>query len=171
MSSRISSFILLVTVLFATSHSAPLNDTLLSKDNHEVPSFTDIKWEAFIAEIQNANSEFIKGEMEGTRNVWSHSNDATIFGGFGGLVEPGWQNVESRLLWAAKQFTGGTYSYKKIKSTVNGTMGYVLQTEQWVVPGKPTMNLRVTMICQLESNGWKIVHRHGEIIKPEKTGK
>jgi len=38
-----------------------------------------------------------KGEMVGTRNVWSHGEDATIFGGYGGLVELGWQKVEARL--------------------------------------------------------------------------
>lgn len=85
MSPKINLFVLLVIFLFATSHSAPLSDTLLSSDGNNIKPFTGIKWEAFIADVQNANSEFAKGGMEGTRNVCSHENDATIFGGFDGI--------------------------------------------------------------------------------------
>lgn len=127
---------------------------------------TDEDWRMFIEKVQDANREFAKGAMEGTRMVWSHSDDVTLFGGYGGLVEPGWQNVESRLSWAAKQFSDYTYTSKLIKGVVNGDFAYLLQTEQYVFPGKPAMDLRVTMICRRESDGWKIVHRHGDIIKP-----
>lgn len=52
------------------------------------------------------------------------------------------------------------------QDAVSGNLGYIVQTEQYIYPGKPPMDLRVTMICQHESDDWKIVHRHGEILKP-----
>ncbi len=123
-------------------------------------------WVKFIDMVHASNTEFAKGKVgDVTKAVWSHSNKATIFGGYGGFVEPGWNNVEARLTAAAKQAVDGEYSYKPIKSSITGGSAYILQTEQYVFPGKLVINLRATIICQKESDGWKIIHRHGEIIK------
>jgi ketosteroid isomerase-like protein len=112
------------------------------------------------------NTEFAKGIVgDVTRTVWSHSDDATIFGGYGGFVEPGWNNVEVRLMTVAKLAANGTYSYKPIKNAITGDSAYILQTEQYIFPGKSLIDIRATIICQKEPEGWKIIHRHGEIIK------
>lgn len=99
-----------------------------------------------------------------TKAVWSHSDDATIFGGYGGFVEPGWNNVEYRLKAAAQKAAEGKYSYKPIKSLITGDSAYTLQTEQYAFPGNTVIDIRATIICQKEPDGWKIVHRHGKII-------
>ena len=127
------------------------------------------EWVKFIDMVNASNTEFAKGMVgDVTKSVWSHSDDATIFGGYGGFVEPGWKNVEDRLSAAAKQAIDGAYSYKPIKSSVTGDSAYILQTEQYIFPGKPVIDIRATIICQKEPDGWKIIHRHGEIIKPPK---
>lgn len=125
------------------------------------------EWAKFIDMVHASNTEFAKGMVgEVTKAVWSHSNNATIFGGYGGFVEPGWDNVEAMLTATAKLAVDGTYSYMPIKSSINGDSAYILQTEQYVFPGKPVIDIRATIICQKEPDGWKIIHRHGEIIKP-----
>lgn len=127
------------------------------------------EWIKFIDMVQASNSEFAKGIVgDVTKAVWSHSNDATIFGGYGGFVEPGWSNVEVRLTAAAKMAFDGSYSYKPIKISITGDSAYILQAEQYAFPGKPVIGIRATIICQKEPGGWKIIHRHGEIIKPLK---
>jgi len=124
------------------------------------------EWLKFIDMVHASNTEFAKGIVgDVTKAVWSHSNDATIFGGYGGFVEPGWNNVENRLTAAAKQAVDGAYSYKPIKSSIIEDSAYILQTEQYVFQGKPVIGIRATIICQKEPDGWKIIHRHGEIIK------
>ena len=124
------------------------------------------KWIKFIDMVHESNTEFAKGIVgDATMAVWSHSDDATIFGGYGGLVEPGWNNVEARLMAAAKMAVDGSYSYKPIKISINGDSAYILQFEKYAFPGKPVIDVRATIICQKESDEWKIIHRHGEIIK------
>lgn len=124
-------------------------------------------WDKFMEMVHESNTEFAKGIVGGvTRNVWSHSDGATIFGGYGGFVEPGWSNVESRLKAAAQKATDGKYSYKPIKSSITGDSAYILQFEQYAFPGNIVIDIRSTIICQREIAGWKIIHRHGEIIKP-----
>ncbi len=124
------------------------------------------EWVKFIDMVHASKSEFAQGTIgEVTKAVWSHSNEATIFGGYGGLVDPGWNNVESRLTAAAKKAANGTYSYLPIKSSVTGDLAYILQTEQYAFSGMPVIDIRATIICQKEQDGWKIIHRHGEIVK------
>lgn len=124
------------------------------------------EWIKFINMVHASNSEFANGNVgEVTKAVWSHSDDATIFGGYGGFVEPGWNNVEHRLKVAAQKAAEGKYSYKPIKSSITGDSAYILQTEQYAFPGNTAIDIRATIICQKEPDGWKIVHRHGEIIK------
>lgn len=125
------------------------------------------EWDKFIDMVHASNTEFAKGMVgEVTKAVWSHSNNATIFGGYGGFVEPGWDNVEDRLTAAAKKAANGKYSYKPIKSAIKGDSAYILQTEQYIFSEKFVIDIRATIICQKEPDGWKIIHRHGEIIKP-----
>jgi len=142
------------------------NDNTDMKINSGTQSLIDEAWSNFIKMVNDANCEFAKGVVgESTKAVWSHGDDVTLFGGYGSLIEPGWKNVEARLELASKQFVNGTYSSKEIRKTINGDFAYLLQTEQYIFPGKPAINFRVTIICRLESDGWKIVHRHGDIMK------
>lgn len=149
--------ILLTSVLFA------LNLTSFSQT--DLPS-SDESWNKFIEKLGLANSEFAKGYVgESTKEIWSHGDDVTLFGGYGAMIEPGWESVESRLELAAKQNINGTYTSKKILNKINGDFAYLLQTEQYIFPGKSPINFRVTMICKKEPDGWKIIHRHGDMIK------
>lgn len=124
-------------------------------------------WDRFVDTVQEANREFARGVLgDATRTVWSHDDDVTLFGGYGGLVEPGWKSVESRLTLAAQQSSkDGTYMSEEIKHAISGNFAYLLQVERYVFPGKPPIDFRVTIICRLESDRWKIIHRHGDVIK------
>jgi hypothetical protein len=80
--------------------------------------------------------------------------------------EPGWDNVEARLTAAAQKAMNGEYSYKSIKTSITGDSAYILQTEQYVFPGNTVIDSRMTIIYQKETDGCKIIHRHGEIMQP-----
>lgn len=149
--------ILLTSVLFT------IILTTFSQTNQ---ASADDSWNKFIEKLSMANSEFAKGIVgESTKEIWSHGDDVTLFGGYGAMIEPGWKSVESRLELAAKQNINGTYSSKQIMYKIYGDFAYLLQTEQYIFPGKAPLNFRVTMICKKEADGWKVVHRHGDMIK------
>ena len=67
----------------------------------------DAEWTAFIAKLETAEEEFVKGRPAAFQALWSHADDVTLCGGFGG-VERGWQNVTDRLSWVSKKYSDGT---------------------------------------------------------------
>ena len=124
------------------------------------------EWANFIAKLEAAEYEFAQGRPAAFKALWSHSDDVSICGAFGG-VESGWNKVASRLDWASSQFSAGTRSREEIRSAVGADFAYIVQTEhiRFHVPGrteKSTLDLRVTMVFRREADGWRIVHRQAD---------
>jgi ketosteroid isomerase-like protein len=129
----------------------------------------DSEWATFMAKLEAAEHEFAQGRPAAFKALWSHSDDASICGAFGG-VESGWKNVAARLDWASSQFSEGTRSREEIRSVVGADFAYIVQTEQirFRVPGRTeesTLELRVTMVFRREADGWRIVHRQADSQK------
>lgn len=122
---------------------------------------------AFLIKLDAAQLELQSGKAEAFKSIWSHGDDITLSGGFGGTVEKGWTAISKRLDWVGEQFSKGTNKIERIVTTQSGSLGYVVQLEHisFTVPGtgKPaTRDYRVTMIFRREKNGWKIVHRQAD---------
>jgi ketosteroid isomerase-like protein len=129
----------------------------------------DSEWAAFMAKLEAAEHEFAQGRPAAFKDLWSHSDDVSICGAFGG-IESGWNNVAARLDWASSQFSEGTRSREEIKSAVGTDFAYLVQTEhiRFRVPGRTeqaTLELRVTMVFRHEADGWRIVHRQADSQK------
>ncbi len=129
----------------------------------------DSEWAAFITKLEAAELEFTQGRPAAFKDLWSHSDDVSICGAFGG-VEAGWDKVASRLDWASSQFSEGTRSREEIRSAVGAEFAYLVQTEhiRFRVPGRTdesTLDLRVTMVFRREVDGWRIVHRQADSQK------
>ena len=130
---------------------------------------SDSEWAAFITKLEAAEHEFAQGRPAAFKALWSHSDDVSICGAFGG-VESGWDKVASRLDWASSQFSEGTRSREEIRSAVGAAFAYLVQTEhiRFRVPGRTdesTLDLRVTMVFRREDDGWRIVHRQADSQK------
>jgi ketosteroid isomerase-like protein len=129
----------------------------------------DSEWVAFMAKLEAAEHEFAQGYPNAFKDLWSHSDDVSICGAFGG-IESGWNKVAARLDWASSQFSEGTRSRDEIRSAVGTDFAYLVQTEQirFRVPGRTeqsTLDLRVTMVFRREADGWRIVHRQADSQK------
>ncbi len=137
--------ILLISVLFTLILTSFVQANQASSDE---------SWNIFIEKLSIANSEFAKGIVgEAMKEIWSHGDDVTLFGGYGAMIEPGWKSVQSRLELAAKLNINGTYSSKEIMKKIDSNFAYLLQTEQYIFLGKAPINFRVTMICK-KRNCW-----------------
>ena len=126
----------------------------------------DSEWNAFMTRLETAEHEFAQGRPAAFKALWSHGDEVSLCGGFGG-VESGWDNVAARLDWASSQISEGTRSSEEIRSAVGADFAYIVQTEQirFRVPGRAeqsTVNFRVTMLFRREPAGWRIVHRHAD---------
>jgi ketosteroid isomerase-like protein len=129
----------------------------------------DLEWAAFITKLEAAEHEFAQGRPAAFKDLWSHSDDVSICGAFGG-IESGWKNVAARLDWACSQFSEGTRTREEIRSAVGTDFAYLVQTEhiRFRVPGRTeqsTLELRVTMVFRREADGWRIVHRQADSQK------
>ena len=125
------------------------------------------EFEAFLVRADAAQIELQNGKAEAYKAVWSHSDDVTLSGGFGGAVEKGWSAVSKRLDWGGANFSKGKNSIERVVSNHNGNLGYVVQLEHinFTAPETgsiTTRDYRVTMVFRREKDGWRIVHRHAD---------
>jgi hypothetical protein len=132
-------------------------------------------WDAAMTELAAAQRDFMNGDATGLQALYSHRDDVTVMGGFGGF-ERGWAEVGPRLAWAASHFRGGEYSQQDISATVGTEGACLVCLERWTrnAPDSqpvPVMELRVTQTFRLEGDRWRLVHRHadGLVHKREPT--
>jgi hypothetical protein len=126
----------------------------------------DSEWVAFIEKLEAAEHEFAQGRPAAFKALWSHGDEVSLCGGFGG-VESGWHKVGARLDWASSQVSEGTRSREEIRTTVGADFAYIVQTERirFRIHGRAeqsTLDLRVSMVFRRDSEGWRIVHRHAD---------
>jgi len=131
-----------------------------------IGQLTDSEWVAFIVKLEAAEHEFAQGRPATFKALWSHGDEVSLCGAFGG-VESGWEKVAARLDWGSSKFSEGMRSREEIRSVVKADFAYVVQTEliRFRVSGRPeraTLELRVTMVFRREADGWRIVHRHAD---------
>jgi ketosteroid isomerase-like protein len=129
-------------------------------------NLADAEWTAFIAKLETAEEEFVRGRPAAFQALWSHADDVTLCGGFGG-VERGWQNVTDRLGWVSKKYSDGTRTREEISRMVGADFAYLVQREiihsRVASQAEPsTQELRATMVFRREADGWHIVHRHAD---------
>ena len=126
----------------------------------------DPSWAAFEEKLEAAELEFANGRPAAFKALWSHRDDVSIYGAFGGVVS-GWKEVAPRLNWASSQYSEGNRGREEILRYVGDDFAYIAQTE-WIrarVAGstEPSLQeLRVTMIFRREGEDWRIVHRHAD---------
>ena len=122
---------------------------------------------ATLANVYAAQLELQNGRPAAFKASWSHADDITLSGGFGGTVEKGWTQISQRLDWVGAQFSNGTNKIERIVANSSGDLGYVVQLEhiRFNVPGQATpstRDYRVTMLFRREANAWKIIHRQAD---------
>jgi ketosteroid isomerase-like protein len=127
----------------------------------------DAEWSVFIAKLENAEEEFVRGRPAAFQALWSRADDVTLCGGFGG-VERGNQNVTDRLSWVSKKYSDGTRTREEISRMVGADFAYLVQREvirsRVASQAEPsTQELRATMVFRRDVDGWRIVHRHADL--------
>ncbi len=122
-----------------------------------------------IEQFQLALGEFMKGNPEPAKNLFSHRDDVTLANPFGPPAH-GWEQFSATVERAASQFRDGEFvGWEIIEKHVTPELAYVLAIERAkakVGGGEDVapIALRVTMIFRPEDGEWKIVHRHADPI-------
>src|SRR5215211_7990180 len=124
-----------------------------------------------MGQYQLALGEFVKGNSDPVKELYSHRDDVTLANP---LVPPvrGWDEVTKAIEHAASNIREGEItSFDVISKLVTPDLAYVVWIERQKAKMGARQNvtpfaLRVTMIFRLEEEDgtWKVVHRHADLI-------
>ncbi len=115
-----------------------------------------------------ALDEFMRGDPEPVKKIFSHREDVTLANPFF-PVGHGWEQVAERLERAASNFRDGEASFETVEKYVTPELAYLVRIERakTKVGGSEELApiaLRVTSIFRPEEGTWKVVHRHADPI-------
>ncbi len=124
---------------------------------------------AALAALRSALADVANGDVRAIKALYSHSDEATSFYGWGGY-EKGWEAVSRRWDWAAEQFKGGTVSHENVTTVVGDPVALVTDIETFEVAMAPgaapsRWTNRVTHVFRFEGGGWRLLHRHANRLE------
>ncbi|MCI0157823.1 nuclear transport factor 2 family protein [Leifsonia shinshuensis] len=130
-----------------------------------------------MVQLRAAVQRLLRGDGSAYRELWSHAEDATMMGAYGGLAA-GWSQIGAAIDRAAQKYAGWQpeYSEQLIAAQAVGDMGYVILRER-VGNGAGSdavRSRRVTVLYRREGDRWRIFHHHSDPLHdhepPERTG-
>jgi ketosteroid isomerase-like protein len=131
--------------------------------------------DALLERYKFATAEFIKGNPEPYKMLFSHREDVTLANPFFPVVR-GWDEVSEALERTASRLRDGEFLGSEIVAKhVTEELASVVQLahERAKVGGSKVLSpidLRNTMVLRPEGGTWKIVHLHGDPITTPQPG-
>ena len=122
-----------------------------------------------IERYHQALGEFVKGDPEPVKELFSHKDDVTLANPLGPPALGG-DEVAMTLEHAASTIRDGEIiGFEIVSKVVTPELAYVLEIERQEAKmgGSDELTpfaLRVTMIFRPEDGEWKVVHRHADPI-------
>jgi ketosteroid isomerase-like protein len=123
-----------------------------------------------IEQYYRAQGEFLKGNPEPVKDLFSRREDVTLANPYGPPVR-GWDKVSKTIEHAASLRSDGTFlEWQIVAKYVSAELAYVVQIERaeakiGAMEDIASLAVRATMIFRPEEDGeWKIVHRHADPI-------
>jgi ketosteroid isomerase-like protein len=127
------------------------------------------KVDEVIEQYHLAANEFVKGNPEPAKSLFSRRDDVTLANPQGPAVR-GWEQVAKTMeLAASARRDGVATSFEIVAKYVTAELAYVVEVERFEgkVGGSEEITpfaLRATMIFRPEEGVWKVVHRHADPI-------
>ena len=129
---------------------------------HHLP--VDSDWDRFISRCQQALGNLVEGRPGPFKALWSHADDVVIMGAFGGY-ERGWEQVSTRLDWAAAGIKATDRAAENVVTVVGDDLAYTVDLEHMTrhAGDQPQpRTLRCTQAYRRENGEWKVILRHAD---------
>ncbi len=116
-----------------------------------------------------ALGEFVKGNPEPLKMMYSHREEITLANPFGPPVR-GWEQAAVTMERAATHYRDGEIvGFENVANCVTPELAYIVELERYQakVGGREEITpvaVRVTSIFRPEDGTWKVVHRHADPI-------
>ena len=127
------------------------------------------EFDAFLEQYHLADAEFVKGNPEPYKMIYSHREDAILGNPFGPFAR-GWNEISATLERAASFYRDGEIlGYEELAKYEAPALSSIVE----VVRGKAKIgggteitpfSLRTTSVLRREDGTWKVVHRHADPI-------
>src|SRR5712692_2470146 len=124
-------------------------------------------FDTVVEQYHLALGEFVKGNPEPAKMVFSHREDASLANPFGPPVR-GWKQVAETMERAASLYRDGEITgFENVAKYVTAELAYIVEVERIKakVGGREdvaSLALRTTSILRPEDGTWKVVHRHAD---------
>jgi ketosteroid isomerase-like protein len=131
-------------------------------------------FDAAIEQYHLAAADFIKGNPEPYKALFSQGDDVTVANPFFPVAR-GWENVADRMERASSRWSEGeVVGFENVAKYATGDLGYIVEIERFraKVGGSDEATpvaLRTTSILRREDGDWKILHRHADPITTEQA--
>ena len=116
-----------------------------------------------------ASGEFLKGNPDPVKKLWSHREDVSLANPYGPPVR-GWDEVAKTIEHASSLRSDGEFvGWQIVAKYVTSELAYVVGIERAKakIGGREEITpyaVRSTMIFRPEDGEWKVVHRHADPI-------
>jgi ketosteroid isomerase-like protein len=164
--------LVLAVILATTSGSAqPVKSSSTSPTAAEQKAQAATKLRAANDQFYAALNSMFTGDIAPMNAIWSHRDDVTFMGPFGGRLV-GWEAVGAEFKREAGLKFGGRVVCKDVLVHVEGDTGYTIgieEGENMSAEGKPvTVYFRATNIFHVEAGQWRLIHHHTDVSEPLK---
>jgi ketosteroid isomerase-like protein len=122
-----------------------------------------------IEQSHRALGEFVKGNPEPLKEIYSHREDVSLANPFFPPTR-GWKQVADRMEGAATNYRDGEATgFEQVTKYATAELAYIVEVERYEAKlgGSADLSpvaLRVTSILRPEDGVWKIMHRHADPV-------
>jgi ketosteroid isomerase-like protein len=133
----------------------------------QVNAFDDL--DLVVEQHHLALDEFVKGNPEPLKEMFSHRDDVSLANPFGPVTR-GWKQVAETMERAASLYRDGEATgFENVARYLTNELACIVEVERFKakVAGREEvapMALRTTTILRREDGTWKVVHRHADPI-------
>jgi ketosteroid isomerase-like protein len=121
-----------------------------------------------IQDVSSAASAFMRGDMDTYLRLIKHADDYTLMAPFGGEIVRGFDESNESVESIARYFQAGEASVDVLQSYRSGNLVVlvVIERQHGQVGGLPDQEwpLRVTLVFRRETDEWRLVHRHADLM-------
>jgi ketosteroid isomerase-like protein len=134
-------------------------------------------FQAFLKRQQEAEAALVQGDVAPRLALWSRRDPVSLLGAWG-PNKAGWPELERIFGWVAgrlgsAEYRGFQYDVDVAEVSADGQMAYSVGFERFdeilADGGTKPWTVRVTHVYRWEGDGWRIVHRHGDLAPVDES--
>ena len=126
-------------------------------------------FDAAVEQYHLAAAEFVKGNPEAYKSLFSQGEDVTVANPFGPPAR-GWKDVAATIERASSLWSEGEVAgFENVAKYATDDLGYIVEVERFEAKiggskeAAPVV-LRTTSVLRREDGAWKVLHRHADPI-------